>query len=536
MDEEHRSAGGEMRAPILFTSPALLAILLAWDPCQSLALYPSEAAPESTSKDKKEGKDAKKGEDKKYPDPSTTNHSVTIDGKAVCYTATAGTLPIKKEDGKETAAIFHIAYTSGGAEGHSKRPITFSFNGGPGSSSVWLHLGILGPKRVKLDSFGRQPSPPFSLVENEFSLLDKTDLVFIDPVSTGYSRVSDDGKAKDFHGVEQDVESVGEFIRLYLTRNNRWDSPIFLIGESYGTTRATALSEHLQQKHGIYLNGILLVSSVLQFQTLRFNDGNDLPYILFLPSYTASAWYHKKLPAPLQSLPLREAVKKAEEFAVTKYPEALLRGTSMPEPQRRQTAAELAKLTGLDEEWVMKAGLRIDAFRFFKELLRDEGLTIGRFDARYTGMDRDPLGNFPDYDPSYSDIIGAFTSTLNIYLREELLYETDLPYKILSGDVHPWDYGRFTNRYLETAERLRSAMAKNPHMGVHVSSGYYDLATPYFATEYTLGNMGLHPSQRERITVDYYEGGHMMYLVPSELLKQRRDFVRFYDSILQPNP
>ena len=486
---------------------------------------PAEKAKEKSS-EKKKG-------DGKYPADSTTEHTITVEGKKVCYKATAGTLPLNKDDGKERASIFHIAYTSGSPEAHAKRPITFSFNGGPGSSSVWLHLGILGPKRVKLDSFGRQTAPPFSLVENEYSLLDITDLVFIDPVSTGYSRASENGKAKDFHGVEQDVESVGEFIRLYLTRHGRWDSPVFLIGESYGTTRATALSHHLQQKHGIYLNGILLVSSVLQFQTLRFNEGNDLPYILFLPGYTASAWYHKKLPADLQKLPLEQVLEKAEDFAVTEYPEALLRGLSMPEARRKAVAKRAADLTGLDADWVLKSNLRINAFRYFKELLREDGVTIGRFDSRFTGIDRDPLGNYPDYDPSYSDIIGGFTGALNIYLREELGYETDMPYKILSSDVHPWDYGRFKNSYLETAERLRTAMSRNPHMHVHVSSGYYDMATPYFATEYTLDNMGLHPSQRDRIHVDYYKGGHMMYLIPEELAKQRRDFVRFYENALE---
>lgn len=507
----------------------LIAVLLGFFLIQT-NLLAKPGSPSGKAKGESEGD--KEKQDGKYPETSSTEHTVTIDGKKLCYTATAGTLPIKKEDGKERAAMFHIAYTAGTTDAHAKRPITFSFNGGPGSSSVWLHMGILGPKRVKLDDFGRQTRPPFSVVENEYSLLDKTDLVFIDPVSTGYSRATEEGKAKDFHGVEQDVESVGEFIRLYLTRHGRWDSPVFLIGESYGTTRATALSQHLQQKHGIYLNGILLVSSVLQFQTLRFNDGNDLPYILFLPGYTAAAWYHKKLSPELQNLPLADVLERAEEFAVSEYPEALLRGLSMPERQRKEVARKMAHLTGLDSDWILKSNLRIQAFRFFKELLREEGKTIGRFDARFTGIDRDPLGNYPDYDPSYTDIIGVFTGALNIYLREELGYETDMPYKILTSDVHPWDYGRFKNSYLETAERLRTAMARNPHMLVHVSSGYYDLATPYFATEYTLDNMGLHPTQRQRIQTDYYKGGHMMYIIPEELAKQRRDFVRFLDSAL----
>jgi len=494
---------------------------------------PMQAEDDSTAKSKedakKEEKPDKDKEKKEKKEASTTEHCVTVDGKPITYTATAGTLPIKEENGKERASMFYISYTSGKPEDHSKRPITFSFNGGPGSSSVWLHMGILGPKRVKLDDFGRQTAPPFSLVENEYSLLDRTDLVFIDPVSTGYSRATEEKNAKEFHGVEQDVEAVGEFIRLYLTRNQRWDSPIFLIGESYGTTRATALAHHLQRKRGIYLNGIMLVSSVLQFQTLKFNDGNDLPYIVFLPSYTASAWYHKKLPEPLQKLPLPEVLKQAEEFAVTEYPQVLLLGDALPEEKKEKLARRLADLTGLSKEYVLKSRLRIEAFRYFKELLREQGKSIGRFDSRFVGLDRNPLDNYPDYDPSYSDILGVFTATLNSYLREELKYETDLPYEILSSRVHPWDYGKYKNRYLETAERLRSVMTQNPHLRVHVSSGYYDLATPYFATEYTLNNMGLHPSLQKNLIIDYYKGGHMMYLIATELKKQREDLVRFLD-------
>ena len=260
------------------------------------------------AEDKKLEDETEKKKEEQKEKISVTQHEVTIQGHKLSYTATAGTLLLKEENGKECASVFYIAYTSGDASDHSKRPVTFSFNGGPGSSSVWLHLGLLGPKRVKLDEFGRQPSPPYTLVGNEFSLLDKTDLVFIDPVSTGYSRAAEEKEAKQFHGIDGDVESVGEFIRLYLTRNGRWDSPKFLIGESYGTTRATGLAYHLQKKRGIYLNGIMLVSSVLQFQTLRFNVSNDLPHIVFLPSYTAAAWYHKKLPADLQKKPLREVL------------------------------------------------------------------------------------------------------------------------------------------------------------------------------------------------------------------------------------
>ena len=464
------------------------------------------------------------------PADSVTEHTVTIDGRQINYTATAGNLTLKKEDGTERASIFYIAYTSGKEADHPGRPVTFSFNGGPGSSSVWMHLGLLGPRRVKLDEFGSQPPPPYTLIDNEFSLLDKTDLVFIDPVSTGYSRAAEESKASQFHGIDGDVESVGEFIRLYLTRNGRWDSPKFLIGESYGTTRATALAHHLQRQRGIYLNGIMLVSSVLQFQTLRFNDGNDLPSIVFLPSYTATAWYHKKLPPQFQRKPLREVLKLAEEFAVARYPEALLRGRSLPAGKKTQFAQELADLTGLDKDYVTKAGLRIGAHRFFKQLLREEGRTVGRFDSRFTGLDRDDLGDTPDYDPSYTDILGVFTGTLNSYLREELGYESDLPYEILSRRVHPWDYGRFTNRYVETAENLRQTMTTNPALKVHVSSGYYDLATPYFATEYTFNTLGLHLSLEKNLTIDYYEAGHMMYLLPSELAKQRRDLAKFLDT------
>jgi len=492
------------------------------------------SAAEEKPADKKDP-ETKKDEKKEAIEEKTsvTNGEVLIRGSKVAYTATAGTLLLKKEDGKERASIFYIAYTSGDKAGHGKRPITFSFNGGPGSSSVWMHLGLLGPKRVKLDKFGRQPPPPYKLVENNFSLLDKTDLVFIDPVSTGYSRAADEKEAGQFHGIDGDVESVGEFIRLYLTRNERWDSPKFLIGESYGTTRATALAHHLQQKRRIYLNGIMLVSSVLQFQTLRFNGGNDLPYIVFLPSYTASAWYHKKLPADLQKKPLREVLKLAEDYAVNSYPGALLSGRTLTQKQKQEHARQLSRLTGLGEDYIIKSHLRVSSSRFFKELLRDEGRTTGRFDSRFTGLDRNDLGTSPDYDPSATDIMGVFTATLHAYLREELGFESDLPYEILSSRVHPWDYGSFQNRYVDTSERLRHVMTTNPALKVHVSSGFYDLATPYFATEYTFNTLALHPSLEKNLTIDYYEGGHMMYLIPGQLAKQSKDLAHFFDSALE---
>ena len=482
-----------------------------------------------------------KPEEKKEEKPAPkdnlveTKHSVRIGGKEVKYTVTTGTMILKEETAdrekesegeKPRAEIFFIAYTKDGVKDKSKRPITFSFNGGPGSSSVWLHLGVLGPRRVVLKDDGELPAPPFRLTDNEFSLLDETDLVFIDPVSTGYSRAVEGQKPKDWHGFKKDIESVGDFIRLYATRYKRWLSPKFLAGESYGTTRAAGLSGYLQDRHGMYLNGIMLISAVLDFTTLDFNINNDLPYVLFLPGYAAAAWYHRKLNV---RMPLQALLKEAEEFASGEYASALLKGDSLTKEERARVVEKMSRYTGISKEFIERANLRILDQHFFKELLRDRGQTIGRLDARFTGMDRIGVNERHEYDPLLTNVIGPYTAAFYDYVRAELNFESDLPYEILSEKVHPWSYAQFENVYLNVAETLRQAMTVNPYLKVFVANGYYDLGTPYFATEYTFDHLGLNESLRGNVSMEYYDAGHMMYIhIPSlkEMKKDLAEFVR----------
>jgi carboxypeptidase C (cathepsin A) len=485
---------------------------------------------EETDDEKEEAEEKPKAGDRskedKKPKKSETRHSVTINGEKIEYTATAGQMPLKDKDGKTTTAqIFYIAYTKDVGADATKRPLTFSFNGGPGSSSVWLHMGLLGPKRVKLQDNGFGVPPPYEYIDNDYSLLDETDLVFIDPVGTGYSRAEKPEDGKKFWGVTEDAESVAEFIRLYVTKNSRWASPKFLIGESYGTTRASALSGELQRTHRMNLNGIMLVSTVLNFQTIRFGEGNDLPYVLFLPTYTATAWYHKKLPADLQKLSLEEVVKEAETFATGAYNRALLLGTSLSAEERADMARQLARFTGLTESFVERANLRISMSRFGAELLREENLNVGRFDSRFTSYVRDPLASFTERDPSSDAISSVFASTFNHYVRADLKYEEDLPYQI-SGGAGDWNWGD-GNSYVNVADTLAGALTANPFMKVHVSSGLYDLATPWLASRYTFTHLNANPELAKNITFDDYTAGHMMYLNLPDLKKQKEDLAKF---------
>lgn len=466
---------------------------------------------------------------------STTQHSLRIAGKELRYSVTCGTIVLREESEKDGAAeghkpkatVFFTAYTKDGITSRSKRPITFSFNGGPGSSSVWLHLGLLGPKQVEMGDAGRLTPPPYDLVNNPYTLLEDSDLVFIDPVGTGYSRMVEGEKTKEYHGFKRDLESVGEFIRLYTTRYGRWISPKFLIGESYGTTRAAGLSGYLQERHGMYLNGIMLVSSILEFSTARFNPGNDLPHVLYLPSLSATAWYHRKLPQDLQHKPLPSVLKEVEAFAEGEYTLALMQGSKLPRAEHQRIAQKLSDYTGLSEEYVLACNLRLEIMRFSKELLRSERKTLGRLDSRFTGTDRDSAGANFEYDPSYAAIQGPYTATLNQYLRQDLGFQSDLPYEILSGLHQNWSYKEFENQYLNTAETLRKAMSMNPFLRVYVGSGYYDLATPYFATDYTLNHLSLEPHLQGNIQVHYYPAGHMMYVHRESLAQQAADLKAF---------
>jgi len=481
-----------------------------------------------------ETKDEKKDKSELKDNLVVTQHTITIDGQEIAYTVTTGTIVLKEETEREKdyegekpkAQFFFVAYTKDGVENPAKRPLTFSFNGGPGSSSVWLHLGVLGPRRVVMTYEGDLPKPPYQLTDNEFSLLDQTDLVFIDPISTGYSRPADGEKAKQFHGFKKDIESVGDFIRLYTTRYNRWLSPKFLIGESYGTTRASGLSGYLQERHGLYLNGIMLVSTVLNFGTIDFTPGNELPYVLFLPSYAATAWYHRALRVrrPLQGL-----LAEVQEFAVNEYAPALLKGDALPKRERAAILEKLARFTGLTIDYLDRSNLRVPDFRFFKELLRSRGRTVGRLDSRFLGIDRDTLGEGAENDPSYTNIVGPYTAAFYDYIRRELNFEKDTPYEILNFQVWPWSYAEHENQHVYVAETLRKAMTTNPHLKVFVANGYYDLATPYFATEYVFNHLGLDESLRGNLSMAYYEAGHMMYIHLPALEQMKKDLADFIE-------
>jgi len=483
--------------------------------------------------------EAKKQDEKKEEKPTpkdnlvVTKHKVTIGGKEIKYTVTAGTMILKEETAdrekeaegeKPRAQIFFVAYTKDGVTDKSKRPITFSFNGGPGSSSVWLHLGVLGPRRVVLTDEGEMPKPPFKLTNNQFSILDDTDLVFIDPMNTGYTRPVDGVAPKEWHGFKKDIQLVGDFIRLYTTRNNRWLSPKFLAGESYGTTRSAGLSGYLQDRHGMYLNGLMLISVVLDFTTIDFNLNNDLPNILFVPGYAATAWYHNVL-KPKRTL--QAWVKEAEEFALGEYTHALMKGNSLSKDERANIVKKLSYYTGISEQFIDRSNLRINDQHYFKELLRERGQTVGRLDSRLLGRDRLGVTEYAEFDPLLTNVMGPYTAAFYDYIRSDLKFESDLHYEILSEFVHPWSYREFENRYVNVGETLRSAMTQNPHLKVFAANGYYDLGTPYFATEYTFNHLGLDEKTRKNISMEYYEAGHMMYIHMPSLRKLKKDLSKF---------
>jgi carboxypeptidase C (cathepsin A) len=476
-------------------------------------------------------------DDRRFPAPpaverlSTTQHSITVGGRTIPYTATAGTLVLRREDEKPLASVFFIAYIRTDQPDKSRWPITFAFNGGPGSSSVWLHLGALGPKRVVMGSpEGTQPAPPYRLVDNEDTTLSISDIVFIDPVTTGFSRHAPGENPAQFHSVEGDLNSVADFIRLYLTKFDRWSSPKFLAGESYGTTRAAGLSQVLLER-GIYLNGMTLLSSVLNFETINFAVGNDLPYVLFLPSYTAAAWYHKKLPAALQG-DLQKAIAESRRYAMNEYSVALMKGTALTPQERANVVQRLSALTGLSRQFIEESNLRVSMGRFAKELLRDRRRTIGRYDSRLEGIDLDAAGERAEYDPSYAAVQGVYTAMFNNYVKTELNYSTDLPYEILTSRVRPWSYGRAENRYLNVAEPMRQALTQNPAMHVLVGAGYYDLATPFFAAEYTVDHLDLDPTLRNHVSMYYCDAGHMLYMKKACLDSFHQAMVKLYTAAL----
>ena len=481
-----------------------------------------------------------KPEEKKEEKPSPkdnlveSKHSVKIGGKEIKYTVTTGTMILKEEitdkekDAeveKPRAQIFFIAYTKDGVRDKAKRPVTFSFNGGPGSSSVWLHMGVLGPRRVVLTDEGELPPPPFKLTDNQYSILDDTDLVFIDPMGTGYSRPVEGEKAKDWHAFKKDIESVGDFIRLYVTRYHRWLSPKFLAGESYGTTRAAGLSGYLQERHGMYLNGLMLISAVLDFTTIDFHLNNELPYILFLPAYAATAWYHGKLNF---ETPLKTSSRKWRSLRWATILSRCSRVTPSCPKSAPTLPKNLSRYTGLSQDFIERTNLRIIDQHFFKELLRDRNLTVGRLDSRLLGIDRSGVTATAEYDPLLTTVLGPYTAAFYDYVRTELKFESDVPYEILSEKVAVnWTFSQFENQYLDVAETLRRSMTFNKYLKVFVANGYYDLGTPYFATEYTFNHLNLDPSLRGNIRMGYYDAGHMMYIHLPSLKAMKKDLTKF---------
>ena len=491
-------------------------------------IIPARSAEKSSTSTTNAPVEAKKDTpSKETTAPVVTDGSVIIAGKTIHYRATAGTLPILGKDGKPTAQVFYISYTQTNSTDAAERPITYCFNGGPGSSSVWLHLGAFGPKRVDFPGDGTAPPrPPGRLIPNEFSLLDVTDLVFIDPVSTGYSRPEQPDKAADFYGQSNDIATVADFIRLHATREKRWRSPKFLAGESYGVFRAAGLANYLQSRFNLYLNGLVLVSGVMDFETIRAEGLTDTPYLCFLSALTASAHHHKKLPADLQA-DFKKAIAEARTFADGDYARALRLGAALPAAERKAAVAKLARLTGLPTSYIEDHDLRISAFEFRKQLLKSEGKIIGRFDARVISRDGNAASSSPEFDPSHVLVSGVFSSAMNSYVREDLKFEKDLPYEILAG-VNPWPWSRTTG-YPSTGPDLATALKQNPHLKVLVQCAWRDLACPPDGILHSVRQLAIPAEIRGNIRVEEYEAGHMLYLNPSDLKKSAadiKDFIR----------
>lgn len=462
--------------------------------------------------------------------PRRRQGRVTIGGKEVPYSVQTGTMPLLKEEGGARASVFYVYYAAEDGAGvrlcdkDARRPIMFCFNGGPGASAVWLHLGGLGPRRVNLHPDGLLPAQVGMAVDNPNSILDSVDLVFVDPVSTGLSRSAKGEKPEQFFGVEEDVQSLGEFVRLFSTREKRWSSAKYLCGESYGVLRVAGLADYLQQAHGWYPEGLVLLSGLVDFQTILASDGNELPYALFLPTMTATAHYHRRLVPDLMPN-LDDAVSAARAFALGEYAQALLRGNELSVDERKQIAGKISHFTGISEEEVLRQNLRLSPGFFRKALLANQGKVVGRFDARVIGEDHEPGAQTASGDPSYDHIAGAFSSAINAYVRGELGYESDHPYHILKG--LPWRYHQFEGRYVSTAARLSSAVRANPRLRTLVLCGRRDLAVPEDSMRYSVSHLRLAQPLFSGIRFSLYESGHMMYLNAPDAAKLRRDLTDF---------
>jgi len=484
------------------------------------------AAPAAAQKAEDKDSAAKEAPAVKAPTVSVTRHSGTFGGQRINYTATAGETYLKAEDGTPRAAIFSTSYVKDGKD--PNRPVTFLYNGGPGSGSVWLHMGAFGPKRVAIPSDGTDDgAPPYPIVDNPDSLLDVTDLVFIDPVGTGFSHALGKTDPKEFWGVTKDAESIAQFIRLWLNANGRWNAPKYIGGESYGTTRSAALVNQLEGAYNdVSLNGIILISTVLDFAAGADTQGNEMTHILNLPSMAATALYHGKA----QAGSVEGFVEEARQFASGPYASALLKGQKLGADERASVRRELARFTGLSEAYLDQADLRVEPSRFYKELLRDRGLTVGRLDSRYTGRDFDNAGETPDNDPSFYGIDAGYTAAINSHVRDNLKFASDRSY-VTIGPVGPWDWrlggGRDNDVYVNVAPYIGKALRENKGLRVFVGQGYYDFATPFYAAEYSLSRTGM---PQDRIHYEYYASGHMMYVRDEDRVKLSRDVRDFIRS------
>jgi carboxypeptidase C (cathepsin A) len=465
---------------------------------------------------------------------STTHHTANIGGKTIAYTANTGTMVIRDADGKPKGTVFYVSYTRDQTDA-ATRPVTFFFNGGPGSASIWLSMGLMSPKHPEMGPSGTQPAPPYNLVDNPYSPLEATDLVQVDAMMTGYSRPAPGVKVSDFTGASNDLSMFGQFIRNYLDKYNRWASPKYLYGESYGTFRSAGLASELQSAEGIELNGVMLLGTVLDLANIQPAPSNDIPYESFLPTYTATAWYHKKLPADLQSKTLEQVVQQAREFAFGDYMTALAKGNTLTAAERNSAAQQIARLTGLSQSFVVNTNLRIEPGVFRTELLRDRRETVGRYDSRMIGINGNPSSQRQDYDPSNVAPAGAFMAAYMRYLHNDLDYTNDLQY-YTGGHAGRWDYtglgggGNLGAGFPSTSEMLRSAMAKDPYLHVMVGAGYYDMATPFANAEYTFNHLGYDQTYRDRVEFKYYKSGHMAYLNQESAKQLKDDITKFIQS------
>ncbi|MCH7824772.1 MAG: peptidase S10 [Acidobacteria bacterium] len=458
---------------------------------------------------------------------SVTEHAIVLDGETIPYTATAATMHLVNDDGEPIGSLYYTAYTRSDVDS-SRRPIAFIYNGGPGSASVWLHMGAFGPRRVPVNDTGPTPPPPYDLVDNPGSLIDVTDMVFVDPIGTGFSRVVGVGQGSDFWGIDEDASSLTQFISQYITRNERWNSPKFLLGESYGTTRSAVLVNMLQNRAGMDFNGVVLISAVLDFETILFAPGHDTSYITYLPSYAITAAYHDAVGWPDD---LEAWLDEVRTFSVGEYAHVLAQGASAPVAEVAAVRAKLAEYTGLSEEYLGRANLRVNATQFRAELQRTQGMVTSRLDARYDGFTNELLAENAGYDPQSSAITGAYTAAINRYLRDELGFETTETYRI-GGGAQDWNWnraggGRGWPGATYVASDLEQAMIRNPNLKVQIENGYYDLATPFFAMQWTTDHMNLPDELRGNIKHDFYEAGHMMYVHEEELMNLKRNIVRF---------